>query len=147
MSVPKTVRDIMTTKLETIGVSETAKNAAKKMMDKNVGSLLVVDHDDLTVGIVTERDIVRGVCTHDGNSKDFRIHHVMSSPISSIDPDSPVEAAATMMLKNKVRHLLVKDGDKPVGIITATNFIDYLDDELHLDYMNARIIRTLKDEF
>lgn len=147
MSVPKTVRDIMTTKLETIGVSETAKDAAKKMMDKNVGSLLVVDHDDLIVGIVTERDIVRGVCTHDGNSKDFRIHHVMSSPVSSIDLDSPVEAAATMMLQNKIRHLLVKDGDKPVGIITATNFIDYLDDELHLDYMNARIIRTLKDEF
>ncbi|HEX9320109.1 MAG TPA: CBS domain-containing protein [Nitrososphaeraceae archaeon] len=144
MSVPKTVKDIMTTNL---GVSETAKDAAKKMMDKNVGSLLAVDHDDLTVGIVTERDIVRGVCTHDGNSKDFRIHHVMSSPVSSIDLNSPVEAAATMMLQNKVRHLLVKDGDKPVGIITATNFIDSLDDELHLDYMNARIIRTLKDEF
>lgn len=51
-----------------------------------------------------------------------------------------------MMLQNKVRHLLVKDGDKPVGIITATNFIDYLDDELHWDDVNARIIRTLRDE-
>lgn len=76
----------MTTKLETVGISETAKDAAKKMMDKNVSSLLVVDHDDLTVGIVTERDIVRGVCIHDGDSKDFRIHHVMSLPVSSIDP-------------------------------------------------------------
>jgi len=50
------------------------------------------------------------------------------------------------MLQEKVRHLLVKDGDRSVGIITATNFIDYLDGELHLDNINAKIIRTLKDE-
>jgi signal-transduction protein with cAMP-binding, CBS, and nucleotidyltransferase domain len=144
--MPKSVREIMSTKLLTIGMTETAKDAAKKMMDKNVSSLLVVDHDDLNVGIVTERDIVRGVCIHDGNSKDFKVHHVMSSPVSSIDPDSSVEAAASMMLQEKVRHLVVKDGDRLVGIITATNFIDYLDDELEPDNAKARIIRTLKDE-
>jgi signal-transduction protein with cAMP-binding, CBS, and nucleotidyltransferase domain len=144
--MPKSVREIMSTKLLTIGMTETAKDAAKKMMDKNVSSLLVVDHDNLTVGIVTERDIVRGVCIHDGNSKDFKVHHVMSSPVSSIDPDSSVEAAASMMLQEKVRHLVVKDGDRLVGIITATNFIDYLDDELEPDNAKARIIRTLKDE-
>jgi len=144
--MPKSVREIMSTKLLTIGMTETAKDAAKKMMDKNVSSLLVVDHDNRTVGIVTERDIVRGVCIHDGNSKDFRVHHVMSSPVSSIDPDSSVEAAASVMLQEKVRHLVVKDGDRLVGIITATNFIDYLDDELEPDNAKARIIRTLKDE-
>jgi signal-transduction protein with cAMP-binding, CBS, and nucleotidyltransferase domain len=144
--MPKSVREIMSTKLVTIGMTETAKDAAKKMMDKSVSSLLVVDQDNLTVGIITERDIVRGVCIHDGNSKDFRVHHVMSSPVSSIDPDSSVEAAASMMLQEKVRHLVVKDGDRLVGIITATNFIDYLDDELEPDNAKARIIRTLKDE-
>jgi signal-transduction protein with cAMP-binding, CBS, and nucleotidyltransferase domain len=144
--MPKSVREIMSTKLVTIGMTETAKDAAKKMMDKNVSSLLVVDQDNLTVGIITERDIVRGVCIHDGNSKDFRVHHVMSSPVSSIDPDSSVEAAASMMLQEKVGHLVVKDGDRLVGIITATNFIDYLDDELEPDNAKARIIRTLKDE-
>jgi signal-transduction protein with cAMP-binding, CBS, and nucleotidyltransferase domain len=144
--MPKSVREIMSTKLVTIGMTETAKDAAKKMMDKNVSSLLVVDQDNLTVGIITERDIVRGVCIHDGNSKDFRVHHVMSSPVSSVDPDSLVEAAASIMLREKVRHLVVKDGDRSVGIITATNFIDYLDDELGSGNARARIIRTLKDE-
>jgi signal-transduction protein with cAMP-binding, CBS, and nucleotidyltransferase domain len=119
---------------------------AKKMMDKNVSSLLVVDQDDMTVGIVTERDIVRGVCIHDGNSRDFKVHHIMSSPISSVNPDSSIEAAANMMLQKKVRHLVVKDGDRSVGIISATNFIDYLDDELHQDDASAKIVRTLKDE-
>ncbi|MGA9219324.1 MAG: CBS domain-containing protein [Nitrososphaeraceae archaeon] len=136
----------MTTRLQTIGMSETAKDAAKKMVDKNVSSLVVIDDDNQTVGIITERDITRGVCIHDVASKDFKIHHLMSSPLATIDPNSSAETAANRMLQNKVRHLIVKDGDRPVGIITASNFIDYLDEQLARDDPNARVLRTLKDE-
>ncbi|MFI5424381.1 MAG: CBS domain-containing protein [Nitrososphaeraceae archaeon] len=142
----KSVKDIMTTRLQTIGMSETAKDAAKKMVDKNVSSLIVIDDDNQTVGIITERDITRGVCIHDVASKDFKIHHLMSSPLATIDPNSSAETAANRMLQNKVRHLIVKDGDRPVGIITASNFIDYLDEQLTRDDPNARVLRTLKDE-
>ena len=142
----KSVKDIMTTRLQTIGMSETAKDAAKKMVDKNVSSLVVIDDDNQTVGIITERDITRGVCIHDVASKDFKIHHLMSSPLATIDPNSSAETAANRMLQNKVRHLIVKDGDRPVGIITASNFIDYLDEQLARDDPNARVLRTLKDE-
>jgi signal-transduction protein with cAMP-binding, CBS, and nucleotidyltransferase domain len=136
----------MTTRLQTIGMSETAKDAAKKMVDKNVSSLVVIDDDNQTVGIITERDITRGVCIHDVASKDFKIHHLMSSPLATIDPNSSAETAANRMLQNKVRHLVVKDGDRPVGIITASSFIDYLDEQLTRDNQNARVLRTLKDE-
>ncbi len=142
----KSVKDIMTTKLQTIGLSETAKDAAKKMVDKNVSSLIIVDRDEQPVGIITERDITRGVCIHDVISKDFKIHHLMSSPLATIDPNSSAMAAANIMLQNKVRHLIVKDGNRPVGIITASNFIDYLDEQLGRDDPNARVLRTLKDE-
>ncbi|MGB8450553.1 MAG: CBS domain-containing protein, partial [Nitrososphaeraceae archaeon] len=84
----KSVKDIMTTRLQTIGISETAKDAAKKMVDKNVSSLVVIDDDNQTVGIITERDITRGVCIHDVASKDFKIHHLMSSSLTTIDPNS-----------------------------------------------------------
>ena len=142
----KSVKDIMTTKLETVGVSETGKDAAKKMVDKNVSSLVVIDHDKQTVGIITERDIARGVCIHDSISKEFKIHHLMSSPLVTIDPNLSAETAANVMLQNKVRHLVVKDGDRPIGIITASNFIYYLDEQSDRDDPNARVLRTLKDE-
>jgi signal-transduction protein with cAMP-binding, CBS, and nucleotidyltransferase domain len=144
--VTKTVKDIMTTRLQTIGRSETAKDAATKMVEKNVSSLVVIDDDNQIVGIITERDITRGVCIHDVASKDFKIHHLMSSSLATIDPNSSAETAANHMLQNKVRHLIVKDGDRPVGIITASNFIDYLDEQLTRDDPNARVLRTLKDE-
>jgi signal-transduction protein with cAMP-binding, CBS, and nucleotidyltransferase domain len=144
--VTKRVSDIMSTKLETIRRSVSAKEAAKKMLDKNVSSLVVVDEDGQAIGIVTERDITRGVCIHDVLSKEFKIHHLMTAPLSTIDFNLPVEMAANLMLQDKVRHLIVKEGDKTVGIITATNFIDYLNEQLDPINPNARVLKTLKDE-
>jgi signal-transduction protein with cAMP-binding, CBS, and nucleotidyltransferase domain len=144
--VTKRVSDIMSTKLETIRRSESAKEAAKKMLDKNVSSLVVVDEDGQAIGIVTERDITRGVCIHDIPSKEFRIHHLMTLPLSTIEPNLPVEMAANLMTQNKVRHLIVKEGNKTLGILSATNFIDYLNEQLEPVDPNARVLKTLKDE-
>jgi signal-transduction protein with cAMP-binding, CBS, and nucleotidyltransferase domain len=144
--VTKRISDIMSTKLETIGRYESAKEAAKKMLDKNVSSLVVVDEDGQSIGIVTERDITRGVCIHDIPSKEFRIHHLMTLPLSTIEPNLPVEMAANLMTQNKVRHLIVKEGNKTLGILSATNFIDYLNEQLEPVDPNARVLKTLKDE-
>jgi signal-transduction protein with cAMP-binding, CBS, and nucleotidyltransferase domain len=135
----------MSTKLETIGRYESAKEAAKKMLDKNVSSLVVVDEQGQSIGIVTERDITRGVCIHDVPSKEYKIHHLLTSPLSTIEPNLSVEMAANLMLQNKVRHLVVKEGDKTVGIVTATNFIDYLNEQLGPVNPNVKVLRTLKD--
>jgi len=136
----------MSTKLETISTSESAKEAAKKMVDRNVSSLVVIDKDGLAIGILTESDIARGVCTHDVLSKEFKVQHLMTSPLSTIDPDSSMETAANLMLQKKIRHILVKDGDKSVGIITATNFIDYSTEQVDALSPNNRVLKTLKDE-
>ena len=135
----------MSTKLETIGRYESAKEEAKKMLDKNVSSLVVVDEQGQSIGIVNERDITRGVCIHDVPSKEYKIHHLMTSPLSTIEPNLSVEMAANLMLQNKVRHLVVKEGDKTVGIVTATNFIDYLNEQLGPVNPNVKVLRTLKD--
>lgn len=136
----------MSTKLETIGRYESAKEATKKMLDKNVSSLVVVDEEGRSIGIVTERDITRGVCIHDVPSKEYKIHHLMTSPLSTIEPNLSVEMAANLMIQNKVRHLIVKEGDKTVGIVTATNFIDYLNEQLGPVNPNVKVLSTLKDE-
>lgn len=136
----------MSTKLETIGRYESAKEAAKKMLDKNVSSLVVVDEQGQSIGIVTERDITRGVCIHDVPSKEYKILHLMTSPLSMIEPNLSVEMAANLMIQNKVRHLIVSEGDKTVGIVTATNFIDYLNEQLGPVNPNVKLLKTLKDE-
>jgi len=97
-------------------------------------------------GIVTERDITRGVCIHDVLSKEFKILHLMTSPLLTINPNSSIEIAANLMLQKKVRHLIVVDGNKTVGIVTATNFIDYLNEQMDPVDPNSNMLKTLKDE-
>jgi signal-transduction protein with cAMP-binding, CBS, and nucleotidyltransferase domain len=142
----KSVSDVMTTKIETIGLEDKAQAAAKKMKSKNVSSLVVVDNNDQAVGIVTERDLVRQVCIQDGNSSQYVIRHIMSSPIVTIDPNSSVETAANIMMQNRVRHLVVVDEKKTLGIITSSNFIVYLNQNVDLDDVNTRILAALSEE-
>ena len=136
----------MTERLVTISPSDTAQEAAKKMRDKKVSSLVVTDVEDKPIGIVTERDLVRQVCTKVINSNDVIVHHIMSSPLATIDANSSVEVAADIMIQNKVRHLLVVDENKVLGIITPSDFTGYLKEKLNLDDVNARILQSLKED-
>ena len=144
------ISQIMTKKLETIGTTSFAQ-AAKKMRDKNVSSLLVIDYfnNGKPIGIVTERDLVRQVCVNDGSSKHTLIQTITSSPLVTVDAISSVEVAPDLMTQNKVRHLLVVEDDdisKPLGIITPSDFTDYLKENLNMDDVNAKIIESLKED-
>ncbi|HYZ59628.1 MAG TPA: CBS domain-containing protein [Nitrososphaeraceae archaeon] len=145
-SATTTVGQLMTERLETISPSDTAQEAAKKMRDKKVSSLVVTDVEDKPIGIVTERDLVRQVCTKIINSNDVIVHHIMSSPLATIDANSSIEVAADIMIQNKVRHLLVVDENKLLGIITPSDFTGYLKEKLNLDDVNARILQSLKED-
>jgi signal-transduction protein with cAMP-binding, CBS, and nucleotidyltransferase domain len=61
----------------------------------------------------------------------------------------PVEAAANVMIQNKVRHLLVvenNDINRPLGIVTPTDFVAYLKENLNVNEVNARILESLKGQ-
>jgi CBS domain-containing protein len=145
------VGELMTQKLETIGTLSSAQEASKKMRDNNVSSLVVIDDsNNKPTGIVTERDLVRKVCVNDTsgtNSSNMLIKNIMSSPLVTIDAKLPVEAAADVMIQNKVRHLLVvenNDINRPLGIVTPTDFVAYLKENLNVNEVNTRILESLK---
>src|ERR687887_536547 len=87
------------------------KKQLRKMRDKNVSSLVVIDKNNKPIGIVTERSLVRKICINDLKSSSVLIQDILSSPIITIDSNSPVEAAADVMIQNKVRHLLVVENN------------------------------------
>lgn len=122
-----TAGEIMSGRMETINLLNSAKEAAVKMADKNVSSLVVVDDNGSVVGIMTERDLVRRVCTKDLPSRSVTIQNVISSPIKTVLTKTPVDEAADIMLRNRLRHLVVTDDAlEPVGIVSATDIVAYL---------------------
>ena len=124
-----TISDIMRKKLETIEELASVQEAAKKMKDKNVSSLIVVDGNGKPQGLVTERDLARKVCINDVNTSTVINKEIMSSPLITIDSKLSPSVAADMMLQNNVRHILVTDDkydvNKPIGIVTPLDFTKY----------------------
>jgi CBS domain-containing protein len=124
----ETVNDFMRKSLITIEESASVQEAANRMKDKNISSLVVVDEIGRPLGLITERDLVRKVCIRDVSTSKLIIKEIMSSPLITIDSNSSASEAADMMLRNNVRHLLVVDSksseslDKPIGIVTPLDF-------------------------
>jgi CBS domain-containing protein len=122
-----TIGDMMTRKLETIEEWSSVQAAAKKMLDKNVSSLVIVDEEGKPQGLVTERDIVRKACINDISTGKVTNKEIMSSQLISIDSKSSASAAVDLMVRNNIRHLLVVDkmnGEKPIGMITPLDLRD-----------------------
>lgn len=143
------VGGLMTEHIEIISTVSSAQEASRKMRDKNV-SLLLVMEGDKPVGIVTERDLVRKACVSGTGNSNIQVKDIMStSPFITVDSTLPVEEAANVMIQNKVRHLLVTNNNditKIVGVITPTDFIGYLKENLNLDNkLNAKLLEFLRE--
>lgn len=140
----------MSKKLASIDLIDTAHNAANLMKEKRISSVIVVDMKkdaDEPLGIVTERDFVHRICAAGTNSKDVAIGEVMSSPLATITPETPIEVAADIMLQNKVRHLLVVGKDKrPLGIVAPSDLNKYLRANVDINEVNARILEAMLEE-
>jgi signal-transduction protein with cAMP-binding, CBS, and nucleotidyltransferase domain len=127
------IGNFMTAKLSYILQSNTAQEAAVRMDQDNASVLIVLDSNKSPVGVVTHRDLVRSSCIENVPCNGILVQDMMSTPIVTIDPYSPVEVAADMMTQNNVRHLLVVESDKPnnpLGIISSRDFALYIENEL-----------------
>jgi CBS domain-containing protein len=123
----------MTAKLSYILQSNTGQEAALRMGQDNASVLIVLDSSETPVGVVTQRDLVRSSCIENVPCNSILVQDIMSTPIVTVDPYSPVEVAADIMEQNNVRHLLVVDSDKsnkPLGIISSRDFALYIENEL-----------------
>ncbi len=113
------VKNVMTRQPEWIGPETTLLNAAKKMHDKDIGSLLVGENDRI-IGMVTDRDITcRGVA-QDLSPASTPVRKVMTEKIIWCFDDQTIEDAAHIMEGKKVRRLAVMNREKRmVGFLSV----------------------------
>ena len=103
------------------------RKAAQLMSKMGIGSLVFLKNNKIK-GIVTERDIIKNVCTP---SK--KISSIMTKKVITIDLNSILDNATAVMTSNKIKRLLVTEKGKLVGIVTATDMIansDVLNEDL-----------------
>src|SRR4051794_32996640 len=100
-------------------------DAVEMMANRNVGALLVID-DDKLVGLVSERDYTRKVMLRGKRSRETRVSEIMSSHLTVITSNEPVEQCLRLMTEKRVRHLPVVDSDKVVGVISIGDLVKHV---------------------
>lgn len=125
-----TVSDFMTRNVTTIIENETMRQACKLMYQDNIGSIVIIKNDtvdqagtttqEIPRGMVTERDIARMVGFSAKFFADMPVSEVMSKPLITINPNTSVKDAVSLMEQKDIRRLpVIDEKGQMVGIITA----------------------------
>ncbi len=109
----------------TIAPDATVFEAILMMTEKNVGALLVTEHDKL-VGIVSERDYTRKVIVKGKASKTTAVREILSSQVIHVAPSHTVQECMRLMTDHHFRHLPVLDGERIVGIISIGDLVNWI---------------------
>jgi CBS domain-containing protein/ribosome-associated translation inhibitor RaiA len=116
------LREVMSTRVVTIGPDEAAI-VARRLMQKEHIRHLVVTEDGVVVGVLSARDLEGGAALE---LHDAAVEQLMSELVESAPPDMSIDEAAERMREARVGCLPVVDEDGLVGIVTATDVFDEL---------------------
>ena len=116
------VRDAMTEDVLTITPGRTLREAARFMVEHNVGAVVIIDPEQPGPGIVTERDLVRSLGSgEDPDQESVRDH--LTSRATFADADWGLDEAADAMAAGGFRHLVVVQDGEVAGIISMRDII------------------------
>jgi CBS domain-containing protein len=114
------VADHMSSDLLTVAADDRLGEAARRMVARGVGAVLVLDGDQLQ-GILTERDLMRAVAG--GYSDEARVSEWMTRHPETIDASDETDHAASLMIHGGFRHLPVVDEGRVAGIISIRDLM------------------------
>ena len=119
------ISTLMTHEVATISTKENIINAAARMRELNVGSLVVVTNHEVE-GIITTWDITSKCIAVGSNPADSLVFNYMTSPIHTGTTKMNVVDAARIMAERKITRLPIMDGNKLIGIITFADIANAL---------------------
>jgi len=139
------VRDLLETKgkdIVSIDVSSSVEDAIRAMHARKISAIMVTDQGK-TLGIFTERDVVRSYLASGGkNFKEIGVRDAMVSDLIVAVPEDDLDNVMSTMVEKNIRHLPVIEGSRVIGMLSVrdivqtqvkklTSEIHYLRDYIH----------------
>jgi signal-transduction protein with cAMP-binding, CBS, and nucleotidyltransferase domain len=121
------IRKQVTREVVTIGASEPMRAAAQVMEQRRIGSVVVRD-GARTLGLVTERDLMRAVCVL-GLDPGRPVREAVRADVPRVTPAATESETADLMRRHTVRHLLVEEDGEVCGVISMRDIIQLMIDE------------------
>ncbi|MFH0981515.1 MAG: CBS domain-containing protein [Planctomycetota bacterium] len=137
----ETARDILERKgrdVATIESSAWVLQAAKKMNERHIGALVVVDGEQV-VGMFTERDILNRVVAEQRDAATTRVAEVMTTPVACCRLSTPLSEIQGVMTEKRLRHLPIVEDGKLLGMISSGDVLasQVTIQQTTIEYLNA----------
>jgi CBS domain-containing protein len=107
-----------------IDAAASVLEAVERMVERNVGSLLVTEGGEIT-GIVTERDYLRRVTLEGRDERETPVRDIMSSPLIVVTPETTIDECMALMTDRRIRHLPVVDNGDVVGLVSIGDVVKF----------------------
>jgi CBS domain-containing protein len=117
------VQDIMKKVVLSIDASMAVIDAAKMMDDASVGAIVVIQ-ENIAVGIITERDIVKRVVAK-GKPSQINVKEVMSPNLVVVNPNNTVLELAQLMKERQIHRVPVVKDDRLIGMVTSFDLVRF----------------------
>jgi CBS domain-containing protein len=127
------------TEVVTTTPTATAKSAADLMSARGISSLAVMSGDEL-LGLITEREIVRGVSRHGDKVAAMPVKALMVREVYSVTPKDNAQHVMSLMTRHRIRHLLVRTEGKITGIVSIGDVVKQRLEDLQ---MEANVLRDV----
>ncbi|HDJ89656.1 MAG TPA: CBS domain-containing protein [Thermoprotei archaeon] len=122
MSKKLLVKDVMTSPVVTVLFSDPVISAVNKMITHDIGAVVVMS-GGMPTGMITERDVLRKVVLEGLDPRKTMCQDIMTTPLVTIDAETPIEKAFLLMKEKDIRRLPVVREGRLVGIITEKDII------------------------
>jgi CBS domain-containing protein len=116
-----------------IGSDATVREVLAQLDVDNVGALVVTDDDEKILGLISERDIVRGLKQDGIATIDAPVSKLMSTVVYTCDVNEPLSKVLELMDRHQFRHVPIKDGNRLCGIINMLDVAKYRLEELRTE--------------
>ena len=128
----------------TIGTDATIANVVDSLQTRHIGALVVSEDGTTILGVIAERDVVRGLKQHGAGALDLLVGALMVSDVVTCAPDDRIAGIMAIMTERRVRHLPVLDDGRLAGMISIGDVVKCRLDDLQseVDAMRDYITRT-----
>jgi CBS domain-containing protein len=120
--------------VETIRPSRTIAVAVEHMRRAKIGALVVSEDGSSVVGILSERDVARGLAEHGAAILNMAVRDLMTRKVTTCGPDDSITRLMALMTSQRIRHIPVVDADGQLaGIISIGDVVKNRLQELELE--------------
>ena len=116
----------------TIEGDATVRDAVALLAERKIGALPVV-RGGAVAGIMSERDVIYRLRSDGAEILDWAVERIMTAPAITVEPDTEIMAALSLMTRRRIRHLPVVEDGALTGLVSIGDLVKHRMDKIEAE--------------